>query len=174
MGQSAVFDATIFLAIILVASSLLITLSNSAFQVDDVQSFENMFSYTKRLTLAALASTVPNASYIDINGKEMVRKDISVQDMMIEELLLLRSGVPSQNFEGLERYNGRIESVLSSLVSESPYVYEFRGSLEEVDICITNHDSSKGKNVEISAYSLEILVPGEDETLTITLQIWRK
>lgn len=132
-----------------------------------------MFSYTKRLAHAALASTVTNASYVDINGKGIVRKDISVQDMMIEELLLLVSGVPGENFEGPGRYNGRLERVLSSLVNESSYFYVFHGYYREEDVRISN-SGYQTDAVEMATYSSEISVPGEDESLTMTLRIWRK
>lgn len=176
-GQSSVFDATVFLAIMLIASSLLIGLSESVFKVNDVSSFEDMSAFTRRLAYAALGSTVPNASYSGADGEEIIQRDISVQDMIIEELVLLRGGVPAENFEGPERFNDRIEQIFSSLTNESPYFYALHGNYHEVEILISNSNLTKGQEVqraEKATYLSEIFVPGDDEHISIILQVWRR
>ncbi|MFQ5883695.1 MAG: hypothetical protein ACE5IO_01180 [Thermoplasmata archaeon] len=176
-GQSSVFDATVFLAIMLIASSLLIGLSESVFKVNDVSSFEDMSAFTGRLAYAALGSTVPNASYSDADGEEIIQRDISVQDMIIEELLLLQGGLPAENFGGAGRYNDRIEHVFSSLANESPYFYALHGNYHEVEIIIGNSNLTKVqelRRVEKATYVSEIFVPGDDEPISIILQVWRR
>lgn len=172
-GQSSVFDATVFLTIMAVASFLLIGLSESVLEVNDVSSFEDMSTFTRRLAYASLRSTVPNASYSDKQGLEITQRDISVQDMIIQELLLLHEGVPPGNFLGLEGFNDRIETILSALAGESPYFYALRGEYREVEILITNSNLVTGEEmprVEMASYTSQIFLQGE--AITITLYVW--
>lgn len=157
-----------------VASFLLIGLSESVLEVNDVSSFEDMSTFTGRLAHAALSSTVPNASYLDKHGLEIVQRDISVQSMVIQELLLLHAGVPIENFQGPDRFNDRIESVLSALAGECPYFYALRGEYQRVEILITNSNlatNEKMPRTEMASYISEVFLQ-EGERITITIQVW--
>lgn len=176
-GQSSVLDATLYLAIILVASSLLLSLSQSVSKITDVSSFEDMSTYARRLAHAGLGSTVPEASYVDVSGDEMVHKDISVQDIVITELLLLRGGTPADSFEGPGRFNREIERVFSYLVNESPYWYSLTGNYQDVDILISNSNPAEEEmkqGVEKATYFSEILLPDEYGIISISVHVWRK
>jgi len=172
-GQSAVFDATMFLAILLVASTMMVSFSASLRQAEDVSSFQDLHTHATRLTNVVLASTVPNASYVDIHGNHMVRTDISVQDVIIEELVLLHDGVPEENFRGHNRYNDRLGQVLSSLVDDDRFSYALSCSYGEKEIVIGDVRPTYSMGIETSAHTTEISLPGEGERITITLFLWR-
>jgi hypothetical protein len=167
-GQTAAFDATIFLAILLVASALMVGVSNHLSEAEDANSFDDLHKYTVRLASAVLGSTVPNASYMDIEENEIVRVDASVLDMIIEELLLLQADVPAYNFEGEGRYNERVSSVLSSLLDEDRYGFTLSGGYLEKTLLIGQASPLS----ERSAHTTEIFQLGETEPITITLTIW--
>lgn len=173
-GQSSMFDAAVFLTILLVASSLLLNLYDPSIQAEDVRSFQYLSMYTKRLAHAAFSSTVPNASYLDSYGEEVIRKDVSVQEMVVEELLLMSSGVPERNFVGPGRYNDRIEWVLSSLMNESNFNCTLRGELQGSKVYIIGSDNIQSKKVERASYHSEFILPEENLRVSIVLDVWRE
>lgn len=172
-GQSSVFDATIFLAILLVASALVINISTYMLQAEDAQSFENLQTYTTRLANAVLESTVPNASYSNVEGESIVRRDISVQDMIVEELLMTDNGIPEGNFWGNGNYNERIREVLNSLVDEDLYSYELLSSFRGMEMVIGDSNGIEREGSETCAHTSMISLASGSEQITITLFVWR-
>jgi hypothetical protein len=168
-GQTAAFDATIFLAIMLVASALIVGVSGYLEQEEDTRAFEELQVLTTRLANAVLESTVPNASYMDINGDRYVQVDISVQDMIVEELLLMNAGVPPDNFDGPGGYSDRIGQILSALVDEDRYQCSLFSSYLDHDL----HIGSIDKTVETAVHTIEISLPGEAGHIQIKLKLWR-
>ncbi|MCK4445328.1 MAG: hypothetical protein KAW09_12340 [Thermoplasmata archaeon] len=170
-GQSSVYDAMIFLSIMLVASALIVGASTHLLRAEDVHSYENLHQNSVRFTNAVLSSTVPNASYVDSFGFKVISKDISIQDMIIQELVLLESGVPEQNFRGEGGYNIRVEGVLSSLIDKDRFHCTLSGSHRSHEI--TFGDSFPDSPYEIAANTTEIYLPEDDASITITLYVWR-
>ncbi len=167
-GQAAAFDAIMFLAILLVASTLILGVSTHLRQAEDVSEFSDLHTLTTRTSNALLGSTVPNASYVDVEGGVIVSKDISVLDMMVEELLLVQSGVPENNFDGDGRYNHRITQVLSSLVDEDRFQFELCGRYMDVSVSF----GEAGGQTDTAARMTEIFLPGVTQPIQITLSIW--
>lgn len=167
-GQAAAFDAIMFLAILLVASALILGVSTHLRQAEDVSEFSDLHALTARTSNALLGSTVPNASYVDVEGSVIVSKDISVLDMMVEELLLMQAGVPEDNFDGNGSYNHRIAQVLSSLVDEDRFQFELRGRYLNVSV---SFGGASGQ-ADTAARMTEIFVPDVTQPIQITLSIW--
>lgn len=167
-GQAAAFDAIMFLAILLVASALILGVSTHLRQAEDVSEFSDLHTLTTRTSNALLGSTVPNASYVDVEGGVIVSKDISVLDMMVEELLLVQSGVPENNFDGDGRYNHRIAQVLSSLVDEDRFQFELCGRYMDVSVFF----GEASGQTDTAARMTEIFLPGVTQPIQITLSIW--
>ncbi len=167
-GQAAAFDAIMFLAILLVASALILGVSTHLKQAEEVSEFSDLYALTTRTSSALLGSTVPNASYVDIEGRVIVSKDISVLDMMMEELLLVQSGVPESNFDGDGRYNHRIIQVLSSLVDEDRFRFELYGRYMDVSVSF----GETSDQTDTAARTTEIFLPGVSQPIRVTLSIW--
>ena len=167
-GQAAAFDAIMFLAILLVASALILGVSTHLRQAEDVSEFSDLHALTTRTSNALLGSTVPYASYVDVEGGVIVSKDISVLDMMVEELLLMQAGVPEGNFDGNGSYNHRIAQALSSLVDEDRFRFELCGRY--MDVSVSFGEASGQANM--AARMTEIFVPGVTQPIQITLSIW--
>lgn len=163
-----------FLALLLVASSIMVSFSTSLRQAEDVSSFQDLTVHVSRLTNVLLGSTVPNASYVDIHGDRTVTRDISVQDIIIEELILLHDGIPEENFRGHNGYNDRVKEVLSSLADDDRFSYALSCSYGEEDIVIGDTRPTYDMGIETSAYTTEISVPRESDRITITLFLWRE
>jgi hypothetical protein len=156
-----------FLAILLVASALILGVSTHLRQGEDVSEFDDLYTLTERVSNALLRSTVPNASYTDIEGNVIVLKDISVIDMIVEELLLMKTGVPESSFNGTDRYNERIAQVLSSLVDEDRHRFELSGRFLGSSISFGH---AQGQT-ETAAKVTEIFLPDVTEPIQITLSI---
>ncbi len=169
-GQSSIYDAMMSLSIMLVASGLVVGLSVHLMKADDVNEFEELHNYAGRLASALLSSTVPNASFLDVDGFEIVAKDISVQEMIVQEVLLLESGVARENFLGANGYDTRIEEVLSSLLDGDRFDCRLHGFYKSQEVAFG--EELPDAHNEVAADNTEIHLPGE-ESIRITLYVWR-
>lgn len=173
-GQSSVYDAMMFLSIMLVASALIVGVSNHLLRADDVRSFDDLEQSSMRFANAVLTSTVPNASYIDGMGSKVTSRDISVQDMVIEELVLLRSGMPEENFDGADGYNERIVQVLSSLLDKDRFFGALFGQYGDEEIMLGDGFPFQGQQGEIAANTTRIPMPEEENDIIIIVYLWWK
>ena len=173
-GQSSVHDAMMFLSIMLVASALIVGVSNHLLRAGDVHDFERLHNHTTRLASTVLSSTVPNASYVDEDGRTIISKDISVLDMIIEELVMLDWGLSRDDFDGPGRYNGRIVQVVSALLDEDIFFYALCGQYGDLEIALGNSIPSGNQGVEVAASTARIPMPGEEYDVLITLHLWWK
>jgi hypothetical protein len=167
-GQAAAFDAVMFLAILLVASALILGVSTHLKQAEDVSEFIDLYALATRTSNALLGSTVPNASYVGVEGAVIVSRDISVLDMMVEELLLMQAGVPESSFEGHGRYNNLIAQTLSSLVEEDRFRFELHGRYMNNSVSI----GEASGQADTAAKMTEIYIPGVTQPIQITLSVW--
>lgn len=173
-GQSSVYDAMMFLSIMLVASTLIIGISNYLLRAEDIRSFEELEQYSTRYANAVLSSTVPNASYIDSLGSRVTSQDISVQDMIIEEMVLLRSGVPGDNFNGTDGYNNRIVHVLSSLLDKDRFCARLYSQYGEQEVEFGSAPKSVNQKREIAAKTTRISIPDTEDDIVIIAYLWWK
>jgi hypothetical protein len=117
----AVFDAVMFLVIMLVASALIFAYTLQAFNVGEVVSNEADFRYSQEAFDAALEVTVREASYVDLAGNTVTKRDRSVEDLLLDELRLLDDGVPASNFAGSGRYQSALLQEVSAVVDTARY-----------------------------------------------------
>ncbi len=173
-GQSSVYDAMIFLSIMLVASALIIGAYTHLRRAEEVYSYEELHRNSVRFANAVLSSTVPNASYVDSFGNKVTSRDISVRDMIIEELMLLESGIPKQNFEGPEGYNSRILNVSSSLLDEDRFLCALSARYGDQEIIFGRGLPAEDRRGETAAQTIRIPVPEVENDITITVHLWWK
>ena len=173
-GQSSIYDAMMFLSIMLVASASIIGVSNYLLRADDVRSFEELENYSARYANAVLSSTVPNATYIDGLGSNVTSQDISVRDMIIEELVLLRSGVPEENFGGSGGYDERIAHVLSSLLDTDRFQARLCGRYGVQEVAFGSESEPAGHKEDIAANTARISMPEAENDILIVVYVWWK
>ena len=105
-GQSALFDAIIFLIIMLVASAIVYTYSAHAFRSQEIVSHEDMMRYAEETRHALMQSTLNHTWYFDNNGNNISKPpgSTNIHDLLLEELSLLDDGALSENFaDGYEK-----------------------------------------------------------------------
>ncbi len=173
-GQSSVYDAMIFLSIMLVASTLITAVSTHLLRADEVRGFEELEKYSIRYANAVLSSTVPSASYKDSVGSNVTSSDISVRDMVIEELVLLRSGISEENFEGPHGYNERITRVMLSLLDKDRFDARLHGQYGECEVAFSTTFSQTYQEEDIAASTARILVPEAENEIVIIVYVWWK
>jgi hypothetical protein len=99
-GQSALFDAVIYLVIMIVASSLIAVYASQYLRDVELSQNQDMMDYCRDTSEVIMGATLNSTWYEDING-EIVQKppgDTTVLNLLLEELYLLDDGVPEENF----------------------------------------------------------------------------
>ncbi|UCE36078.1 MAG: hypothetical protein JSW00_11020 [Thermoplasmata archaeon] len=125
-GQSAFFDAIIFLVIMIIASSL-IHIYSSHFSKDvDLIERQDMIIYNRQTAEVVLAATLHSTWYEDINGEIITKPpgDTTVLNLIIEELYLMDDGVPKWNF--VMGYEKDIKKLIGNLILSS-YHFALQG-----------------------------------------------
>jgi len=106
-GQSALFDAFMFLIIMLIASVIVYIYSTHAFRAQEIVSYDDMMRYTEETKHALMQSTLNHTWYTDKDGNNISKPpgSTNIHDLLLEELSLLSDGIPADNFaEGYERH----------------------------------------------------------------------
>jgi hypothetical protein len=118
-GQSALFDAILFLVIMIVASGIISVFADEASKSASLSQRDDMMGYARDTSEVVLAATLNSTWYEDENG-DIISKppgNTKVMNIILEELYLLNSGVPSHNFAlGYER---DIRILIRNLVTSS-------------------------------------------------------
>lgn len=99
-GQSALFDAVIYLVIMIVASSLIAVYASQYLRDVELSENQDMMDYCRDTSEVIIGATLNFTWYEDINGN-IVQKppgDTTVLNLLLEELYLLDDGVPEENF----------------------------------------------------------------------------
>lgn len=137
-----------------------------------IQEYGSLQDYSVRLGNALLSSTVPNASYVDIHGAVIISENVSVQNMIIQELLLIEAGVPVENFGGKVGYNERIEMALSSLLDRDIFHCRLIGKYGEHEVDFGDPPPETSK--ETAAYTYVVQIPGNYGAIETTLLVWKE
>lgn len=114
-GQSALFDAFLFLIIILLASMIIYTYIAHAFRSQEIISREDMMEYAEETRHALMQSTLNHTWYFDKAGNNISKPpgSTNVHYLLLEELSLLDDGVPADNFaEGYEKHINKTARML--------------------------------------------------------------
>jgi len=177
-GQSALFDSFLFLAIMLIASSLLLLYTTTSFQVEEVLSRQEGIEYVESTRTALLHSTLKEAWYYNATGDVVfVENGSSIEDLLLEELYLLDDGLSLENFEG---YNSEINILARALVRDGFHyalygLYSDASRGEEVSLLISDI-LSKAEDIPTSYFSSSWTYPmigGKGGEATIILYLWR-
>jgi hypothetical protein len=99
-GQSALFDAVMFLIIMIVASSLITVYAAQHSKDVELKERQDMMEYARETAEVVLGATLSSTWYEDIQGRiiEKPPGDTTVLTLILEELYLLDFGVPKENF----------------------------------------------------------------------------
>lgn len=106
-GQSALFDAVIFLIIMLGASGLVLAYNSHIARDMELADNESMMDYCRNTAASVLGATLNSSWYEDINGDIVTRPpgDTTVLTLILDELYLLDDDLPREHFEmGYERH----------------------------------------------------------------------
>ncbi len=141
-GQSALFDAVLFLMIMIIASGLISVYSAQVSWDTELVERQDMMDYARETAEAVLGATLSSTWYEDIHGRiiEKPPGDTTVMTLIIEELYLLDCGVAKENFA--LGYEKDIETLARNLVVTS---YHFA-----IEGYYLNESSNVGYGVFIS------------------------
>jgi len=109
-GQGALFDATAFLVIMLVASSSLYAYSGMLARETSSSNAADEMAYAQAMLGALTRTTVTNASYI-LGGASVRVADAPAGELLTEELAMMMAGA-SANFSGC---NDKISEIADAL-----------------------------------------------------------
>jgi hypothetical protein len=112
-GQAAIFDAVIFLLIMLVASSVLFVYSSGAAWQQDASTRSEQSLHAQRALGALLRSDAGNWTYIGADNATVNSTGMSIQASLVQEATMLDGGAPSGNFLVM---NENVSSVIRALV----------------------------------------------------------
>ena len=114
-GLVALFDALVFLIVAIILSVGLLLASSLVAREAATSGEEQVLRYAELTLRAFLQSTLPNVSYMDVDGQEVVRPPgtTAAGFLIAEDLALRDEGTPPANVESLE---GALSEQLGSLV----------------------------------------------------------
>jgi hypothetical protein len=118
-GQSALFDAVMFLVIMIVAYSLITVYAASHSKDVELEERQDMMEYARECAEVVLGATLSYTWYEDIQGRiiEKPPGDTTVLTLILEELYLMDFGVPEENFA--LGYEKDIKTLTRNLVASS-------------------------------------------------------
>lgn len=93
-GSFTLYDAVLFFLFLVIASTILMTYASES-RSNDIDSIDNEYCETSRK--AILSSTVPETHFIH-DDEKVVREDYSIKNLLLEQFLLEKNGVPRINF----------------------------------------------------------------------------
>lgn len=161
-GQSAVADAIIFLIIMLVASSIIISYSVGKAKEISSESEENRL--VEMLYTSSMKSTVYDCAYINKDGEKIDFSNKSVKEILMEDLAIRKSG--SANMNSLSDIEKKIKNIMDGLIPEGKYYY-LECVSGNVRVVISNGMPSDEK----TAFSQEVRLPGGDSANFI-MYLW--
>jgi hypothetical protein len=126
-GQAALFDAVIFLVVMIIAASLVSVFANQYSKQTDLSAREDMMDYAQRTSAVVLGATLNSTHYEDVTGKKIVKPpgDTKVMNLILEELYLLNFGISKESF--ILGYNHDIKVLIRNLVT-SDYHFALKGT----------------------------------------------
>jgi len=175
-GQGALLDSILFLVIMLVASTLVYVYGAGAFHVEAAVRQGDDLRFASDALDSVLASSLAEASYKDIHGREIQLREKSVSELILSEFALRRDGVPASSFQGPGRIEESIEGQLGLLVAPQ---YHFALHANYLSGSLFLSDSIAGTaglpHVRTAASTeLSLLAPsGVNQAILVTLYLWR-
>jgi hypothetical protein len=119
MGQSALFDAVMFLVIMIIASSIISVFAEQFSKDAALSQRDEMMEYAMDTSEAVFGATLNSTWYEDEDGNIITRPpgDTKVMNLILEELYLIRAGIPPENF--VLGYERDIQMLIENLVTSS-------------------------------------------------------
>lgn len=141
-GQAALFDAVIFLVVMIIAASLVSVFANQYSKQIDLSAREDMLDYVRETSTVVLGATLNSTYYEDVTGKRIPKPpgDTKVMNLILEELYLLNFGISKESF--ILGYNHDVKVMIQNLVA-SDYHFALQGTF-------TNESTKKDYLVFIS------------------------
>ena len=170
-GLVALFDALVFLIVAIILSVGLLLASSLVAREAATSAEEQVLRYAELTLRAFLQSTLPNVSYMDVDGQEVVRPPgtTAAGFLIAEDLALRDEGTPPANVESLE---GALSEQLGSLVrGDLDYLLEARygGQTLYLPLDKDRDDLPRRTYAATQEFSMIYGKPGE---VTVVLWLW--
>ena len=165
-----IFDATAFMSIMIVASSLMFGYSASLSRDADATEMAGDIVYAQEMLHSLLRTTVSNASY-SINCSEVtLGGQVSIEMLLLVELALVHDGVGPSSFG--EAYHLGIVAAASTLAGQ--YHWALNASYDDVnDQTAFVRLGMAGAGERAAASVSAPMISGMPGRALITLSIWR-
>ncbi|MBI5000251.1 MAG: hypothetical protein HZB92_01810 [Euryarchaeota archaeon] len=171
-GQSAIFDAVIFLVIMLVASSVLFMYSSGAAWQQDASTRAEESLHAQRALGALLRGDAGNWTYAGLDNATINTTGLSIEASLVQEMTMLAGGVPSAHFIGM---NENISKLARALLGDArDWALALSDGQNASLIVISDSIASLAELPAERAASSAVcpsLSGGGD--VTITLYVWR-
>lgn len=95
-GVFTLYDTVLFFVFLLIASSVISAYSAYPRDTDDGRIRFSDYCHGSRQAL--LGATLRETSYTDLDGNEVIRRDVTVRMLILEQLYLESIGIPRKNF----------------------------------------------------------------------------
>jgi hypothetical protein len=167
-GQSALFDATAFLVIMLVASSSLYAYSGMLARETRSSSAADEVAYAQTMLSALMRTTVTNASYV-LGGEIIAVADTPASSLLTEELAVIMAGAGPR----FDACNAEISEIAEALADGREWALE----------CTYDNATLGGASFRIgsepvaqrfSASAEPLMAGGFAGRAIIVLHIWRQ
>ncbi len=113
-GQSALFDAFLFLTVAIVASAAVLSTASLSFARSETLSREQALEYAEDVRVALMRTTLADAWYLNRTGARVdLGGGVTVERFLLDEVQLLAAGLPLENFAAT---NAAIGDLAESLV----------------------------------------------------------
>ena len=125
-GQSALFDAVMFLLVMIIASSIISIYSGQSVRDMEISEQEVTHAYCRETAEVVLGATLNSTWYEDINRNIIIKPpgETKVLSLIMEELYLLDEGVPNKNF--VLGYEQDVKTLIRNLITSS-YHFALQG-----------------------------------------------
>lgn len=175
-AQGSLFDAFLFLLVMLLSSVILVAYSNAAFQSADILRREEGLQYAGDTRAALMRTTLRSASYMDSSGQAVtLQNGTEIEDILLMEAYLVAHGLGEQNFADI---NSRIKNISRSLI-RSEFLFAVvvvwanteSGSGSFIISALTQGTSELPSDRYTSQWQYP-MVTGERGSVTIALHLW--
>ena len=114
VGQSALFDAFLFLTVAIVASAAVLSYASLASSRSEALSRERALEYAEDVRVALMRTTLGDAGYLNRTGARVdLGGWVTVERFLLDEADLRTAGLPEANFAGT---NAAIGAIAAGLV----------------------------------------------------------
>lgn len=169
-GQSALFDAFLFLVIALVASGTVLAYTSLSLAEDEGAARAESLAYAEDVRVALLRTTLEDPWYVNGTGGQVnLGRGATVERFLLDEIQLLARGLTTENFV---RMNALILARAKSLV-RAPYAVGVGGYLlgqeRMADLWLGDSEAPPADRFTAS-WSYGTL---DGSTVTIEIDLWR-